>query len=408
MSAPGSQKPLNAVILYHDADTTHLRIFETHIDPLRRRQLISIWHRGKLAPGQDMERETTERLRQAHLVLLLVSADFNSTWDSQWSEQLLSALCKTPAQLTQVIPLALRPCVWSGLPFFGLQPLPKDGQPLIVDGHPFESRFATVCKELMELAAARPRSLAVRAANFSEDDAGSGQSSLPVLATDLVDQISTIEKLRQSSQMPLVRVPLEAASPPSPSPDSSSATLLESEEQEPDDHQHSSSSDTLQARTKAFLSAQSLISSADTYVEGKASLLDLLRIVARAASTVQREDIVAAIARLVTDASAPGSNGHSLMLKYLLNDSLNERVVLLAPISRIVVGRERADIVFPNPSISKRHCELFFQSGFWFLRDLGSTNGTELNGHRVTSCIAIDKGDKITVANSTIVVVDLT
>jgi pSer/pThr/pTyr-binding forkhead associated (FHA) protein len=50
---------------------------------------------------------------------------------------------------------------------------------------------------------------------------------------------------------------------------------------------------------------------------------------------------------------------------------------------KLVVGRkDDCDITLQFRSVSARHCELEFNGGFWFLRDLGSRNGTAVNGVR--------------------------
>lgn len=52
--------------------------------------------------------------------------------------------------------------------------------------------------------------------------------------------------------------------------------------------------------------------------------------------------------------------------------------------SNVTVGRDaESDVPIPEYSISKRHCEFLFESGNISLRDLGSTNGTEVNGTRL-------------------------
>ncbi len=49
-----------------------------------------------------------------------------------------------------------------------------------------------------------------------------------------------------------------------------------------------------------------------------------------------------------------------------------------------VLGRGReADLAVPHPLISRRHCELFEHEGLLILRDLGSLNGTMLEGRRI-------------------------
>jgi hypothetical protein len=51
---------------------------------------------------------------------------------------------------------------------------------------------------------------------------------------------------------------------------------------------------------------------------------------------------------------------------------------------RLLVGRHPAcDVVVADPSVSRRHAQLTFRDGVWMLQDLGSTNGTTVNGERV-------------------------
>ena len=50
-----------------------------------------------------------------------------------------------------------------------------------------------------------------------------------------------------------------------------------------------------------------------------------------------------------------------------------------------IVGRSTklCDLVIDHTSISKQHCVLVKTDGLLYLRDLGSTNGTRVNGQRV-------------------------
>ena len=65
-----------------------------------------------------------------------------------------------------------------------------------------------------------------------------------------------------------------------------------------------------------------------------------------------------------------------------------------------LVGRKRGlcDVVVDHTSISKVHCALARTDGLLFLRDLGSTNGTRVNGQRVTRG-ALLPGDELAIAN---------
>jgi pSer/pThr/pTyr-binding forkhead associated (FHA) protein len=64
----------------------------------------------------------------------------------------------------------------------------------------------------------------------------------------------------------------------------------------------------------------------------------------------------------------------------------------------LAVGRrESSDIVLRFPNVSGRHCELTVVDGYWTVKDLGSSNGTKVNGVRVTEQ-RLDPGDKLSVA----------
>jgi adenylate cyclase len=64
----------------------------------------------------------------------------------------------------------------------------------------------------------------------------------------------------------------------------------------------------------------------------------------------------------------------------------------------MVVGRrEGCDVCLRFPNVSSQHCELSFQDGYWFIRDLNSTNGVKVNGARVQKKV-LHPGDEITIA----------
>jgi len=65
---------------------------------------------------------------------------------------------------------------------------------------------------------------------------------------------------------------------------------------------------------------------------------------------------------------------------------------------RLVIGRrESCDIPLRLPNVSGLHCELSFRKGFWWIRDLGSTNGVKVNGSRVLEKL-LHPADTITIA----------
>ena len=72
---------------------------------------------------------------------------------------------------------------------------------------------------------------------------------------------------------------------------------------------------------------------------------------------------------------------------------------------KFVVGRSReCDVRVDDGNVSRRHFELV-QDGptTWVVADLGSTNGTEVNGKRVSGRKRLDDGDRITIGGTELV-----
>jgi predicted component of type VI protein secretion system len=64
-----------------------------------------------------------------------------------------------------------------------------------------------------------------------------------------------------------------------------------------------------------------------------------------------------------------------------------------------VVGRkEDCDLRLDHKSVSKQHCVIVKTDGLLLLRDLGSTNGTRVNGQRVRRA-ALLPNDNLSIAN---------
>jgi adenylate cyclase len=62
--------------------------------------------------------------------------------------------------------------------------------------------------------------------------------------------------------------------------------------------------------------------------------------------------------------------------------------------------RESCDICLQFPNVSGLHCELSYKNGYWFIQDLGSTNGVKVNGVRVHKR-PLNPSDEITIAKRT-------
>lgn len=73
-----------------------------------------------------------------------------------------------------------------------------------------------------------------------------------------------------------------------------------------------------------------------------------------------------------------------------------------------VLGRSSAtDIPIGDPFLSQQHAEFYSENGTYYLKDLGSKNGTVLNGNRVTQDASLKNGDKIEVGQLSFLFVDI-
>ncbi|MFG3497178.1 DUF1707 and FHA domain-containing protein [Streptomyces sp. NPDC047928] len=60
------------------------------------------------------------------------------------------------------------------------------------------------------------------------------------------------------------------------------------------------------------------------------------------------------------------------------------------------IGRDPVNgLRLSHETVSRLHAELTLQSGVWLLKDLGSTNGTTVNGRRVTGTVVVQDGDMV-------------
>ena len=62
----------------------------------------------------------------------------------------------------------------------------------------------------------------------------------------------------------------------------------------------------------------------------------------------------------------------------------------------VTIGREAGnDIVLEDPQVSRQHARLMLQGASYVIEDLGSTNGSFVNGRRVMTPTPLNPGDKL-------------
>ena len=107
---------------------------------------------------------------------------------------------------------------------------------------------------------------------------------------------------------------------------------------------------------------------------------------------------LACVATLVEGEDEGAGGGRASVV---IRDDGGERTVALAS-DTVTIGRlADCDVVLKDKGASRKHAQLKLRDGTWTLTDLGSTNGTRLNGQTVQSRELVD-GDKITIGTTVI------
>jgi hypothetical protein len=69
----------------------------------------------------------------------------------------------------------------------------------------------------------------------------------------------------------------------------------------------------------------------------------------------------------------------------------------------VTMGRSRqSDVMVDDPNVSRTHAEIRPRGGSWVLSDLGSTNGSRLNGRRLEGPEVLKPGDEIELGTTVI------
>ena len=90
------------------------------------------------------------------------------------------------------------------------------------------------------------------------------------------------------------------------------------------------------------------------------------------------------------------------MVDHHIAEFLGQRYSLNAP--SIVLGRSsEADILVDDTGVSRRHLEIQTAGGTTTAVDLGSTNGSYVNGHKVAGSMELTDGSTITMGRTKII-----
>lgn len=122
--------PLSLFISYSHSDANYMHELNRHLAPIKRAGFVQSWNDISIIAGSDFDETIAEKLRNAHIVVLLISADFLDSFYC-YDVELESALDRRSAGDATVVPIILRNCIWRETPLRSIQALPKDGRPVV-------------------------------------------------------------------------------------------------------------------------------------------------------------------------------------------------------------------------------------------------------------------------------------
>jgi hypothetical protein len=99
---------------------------EAQLQSLVRQGLIRVWHAGHVRAGEVTCEVTLKKLREAPIILLLITPDYLGSEEHE--HELKTALAR--AAQARVMPIRGRPCTLHGTPLGAMKMLPEGGQPV--------------------------------------------------------------------------------------------------------------------------------------------------------------------------------------------------------------------------------------------------------------------------------------
>jgi internalin A len=119
--------PVRLFYSYSHKDEKLRNQMDTHLKILEHRRLILPWHDRQIDAGEDWKKQIDANLDSAHIILLLVSADFIAS-EYCYQKEMKRALERHKKGEAVVIPIILRETHLKDAPFADLQALPENAK----------------------------------------------------------------------------------------------------------------------------------------------------------------------------------------------------------------------------------------------------------------------------------------
>jgi hypothetical protein len=121
------RQSVNIFYSYSHKDEELKERLEEHLSTLRHKGIIKEFNDRKIVSGEEWEKEISEKLQNADIILFLLSASFLNS-DYCYDIEVKSAIKKYKEGNVLIIPVIIRPCDWKESPLGKFQALPKDGK----------------------------------------------------------------------------------------------------------------------------------------------------------------------------------------------------------------------------------------------------------------------------------------
>jgi TIR domain-containing protein len=122
-------KKLKVFLSYAHEDEEMKNQLDKFLVNLKRSGSIEVWQDRELLGGAEWDESIKNELAAADIILLLISADFNAS-NYIWNKELAIAMQRHENGEARVIPIILRNCEWTDMPYAKLQALPANGKPV--------------------------------------------------------------------------------------------------------------------------------------------------------------------------------------------------------------------------------------------------------------------------------------
>lgn len=174
---------INLFFSYSHKDEALRDELDKHLSILKRQDIINVWHDRRINAGSEVDIEISNNLKNANVILLLVSSDFLAS-DYCYDKEMQYAMKMHENKEAVVIPVILRPCDWHNAPFGALLATPTDGKAV--------TKFASYDEAFLEITTAIKE--VIKKSTFKEKNAAEPKPSMEQRATIRSSNLSIAKK----------------------------------------------------------------------------------------------------------------------------------------------------------------------------------------------------------------------